>query len=464
MIRNEGVRLGHLRSLVLLSGVAWSVAASAGGYTLPVHGVRALGVGGALVVGAEGADALWYNPSRLEGHSVSLEAALITLNAKYTRDSEVAENSASPVPNPTLGGSFQLGDRLTLGLGAYAPWGAQYTFSETGPQRYSLVDNASSTFLVIELAAALKIGDNLHIGAGLQNVVSHIRQRLVLSGYTGLFGYPEDPTLDVLNEIELQDPFTPSANVGVSYEAGPVGFGLAVQLPYTISGDADFRARLPSSVFFDPTTIEGDKAHMEIDFPLMVRAGVRWQVIDRFSVEAAAAYENWSVQEQIVSDTQGRVVLKDVPGIGDYVMKKIVIDRRMKDTVSFHLGIDGEVIERLHLRAGAFYEPSSFGDETFSVSLLDDDKVGLGFGASWSVGPIRVDFALANVFQGTREVSNSELEQINPTNPDQAVVIGNGTYETSFFVVGLGVSWIPDLLADPEAEQPRPKAKPRKGS
>ncbi|MBI2372884.1 MAG: outer membrane protein transport protein [Deltaproteobacteria bacterium] len=432
-------------------------AADAGGYMLPVHGVRALSVGGAYVVGAEGADALWYNPARLFGTSVSVEAALITLGASYTGNGATVENEASPVPNPTLGGTFQIGDRLSLGLGAFAPWGAQYKFPETGPQRYSLVDSSASTFLVLEAAAALRIGDHLRLGAGLQNVIAHVRQILVLSGYTGLFGYPDDPSLDVVNEIELSDAFTPSANLGVSYDVGPVTLGLAVQLPYTVAGDADFRARLPSSVFFDPTEISGDKAYMEIDFPLMARLGCRWQIVDEVAVEVAAGYENWSVQDSIVSDTQGRVKLTDVPGIGDYVMKKITIDRRMKDTLSFHLGGDAEVIERLHVRAGFFYEPSSFGDETYSVSLLDDDKLGLGFGVSWSVGPIRFDFGAAKVFQGTRVVANSELRQINPTNPDQAIVVGNGTYETGFFVVGLGVAFIPGL--DEEEPKNEPKAK-----
>ena len=54
-----------------------------------------------------------------------------------------------------------------------------------------------------------------------------------------------------------------------------------------------------------------------------------------------------------------------------------------------------------------------------------------------------LDASVARVFQGTRVVSTSELRQVNPTNPTQADVIGNGTYESGYWMGGLSVAFLP---------------------
>jgi hypothetical protein len=295
---------------------------------------------------------------------------------------------------------------------------------------------------MLHLAAglALRFG-KFRIGATVQNVMAHLRQRIVLSGYTGLFVHPEDRELDILEEVELEDQLNLTGNIGASFDLGPVTLGATVQLPYKISGDAAFRVRLPSSVFFDSMEIEGDTVLLEVPFPLAVRGGALWHVNPRWTLEVAFNYENWSIQDKLVIDPRGNIKLHGVPGIGDYDLPPLVIDRRMKDTVSVHLGTDVEVIEGLHVRGGGFYEPSAFGDETFSVAQLDDDKIGLALGASYDLGPVRFDLAVSRVFQGAREVTDSELRQLNPTNPDQAIIVGNGSYESNYWLGGLGVTW-----------------------
>ena len=417
--------------------------AGAAGFTLPVHGVRPLAVGGAQVAGATGLDAFWYNPSRLDHHSVGIDLAFIDLSASYLAPAAevTVENTASPLPNPSLGGVWRVNDILSFGLGAYAPWSGQYRFPETGTQRYALVENDKTVMLVIHAAVAARIGA-FRIGAGIQNVYAHIKQRSVLSAYSGLHGEPTDLDLDILSELELSDPVTLTGNFGVSYDTETVTLGASLQLPYTVAGEADFRNRLPSSVFFDGASLDGARAFIELPFPLIFQGGAQWRFHPEWWVEASVKYEGWSVQEKLTIDPQGRMVLHGVPAVGDYVMTPIVTDRQMKDTVSLHLGADGEIVKNLHLRGGLFWEPSSFPDETFSVALLDDDKVGIALGVSWLIGPVRVDAAVSRVFQGRREIDNSTLTQINPTNQEQAVVIGNGTYDSSYWVGGLGVSWL----------------------
>ena len=436
-----------MRGTALWVGAAVALTALpawAGGAWVGVRGVRPLSMGGAFVAGAEEANALWYNPSRLDGTSVALDLGGVFMSAGYAApDSAAVSNTGRALPNPTLGVIYRVHDMVSIGAGIYAPYSPQHRFPEDGPQRYSLVESDRITMLVMNVGASLRLGP-VSIGGGIQNVDFHLRQRTVLSGYTGLFGEPTDRDLDVLSELELHDALTLTGNLGASAELGPFTLGLAVQLPFTAQGEAKFRVRLGQSAFFDPVTVEGDTADFAVPFPWMARAGILWRASSALKMELAMNWEGWSVQDSLVIDPKGRIKLTDVPGIGDYEMGKLTVDRGMKDTFSVHYGADYAVMTGLHARGGVFYETSAFGDETFSVAQVDSSKLGFAGGASYQWRWFRVDAALSYVHQFSRDVSTSRLRQVNPTNPEQAVVIGDGQYTSHIWIAGLGLAWMLD--------------------
>ncbi len=437
-----GARFGALGAAVSLVALAVASPARAGGYTIPVRGTRTLAMGGAEIAGATGSSALWSNPANLGETELTVDAALIRLEATFERDGlPLVDNQADLKANPTLAFIYRLNDTFSFALGAYAPWAGQLAFDEDGPQRYALVRNDGSLFLYIHAALAIRIGD-LRIGGGLQNVIADVQQDVMLSAYTGLFGFAEDPDLDVLSHFELSDPLSFTGNFGAAYDLGPVTLAASVQLPFTVSGEAKFQQRLPSSVFFDNVTVVGDRAKLEIPFPMAVRGGVSVRAHERVRLEAGVIWEDWSTQQRLrIEPIDMR--LEGVPAIGDYKIGPVVLEKRMHDTVSVHLGGDFEVLDGLHLRAGGFWESSAFEDDTFSIGLPDDTKAGLCFGAAWSFSVFRIDLGLARIFQGQRRVSTSELRQVNPTNPSATTVIGNGVSDTAYLIGGLGFAWVP---------------------
>ncbi|MCB9650502.1 MAG: outer membrane protein transport protein [Deltaproteobacteria bacterium] len=425
--------------VALSAGPAW-----AGGAWVGVRGVRPLSMGGAFVAGAEEANALWYNPSRLDGTSVAMDLGGVFMSAGYTApDGTAVSNTGRTLPNPTLGAVYKIADLISIGAGIYAPYSPQHRFPEDGPQRYSLVESDRITMLIMNVGVALRLGP-VRIGGGVQNVDFHLRQRTVLSGYTGLFSEPTDPDLDVLSELELHDAFTLTGNLGVSADLGPVTLGAAVQLPWTAKGQATFRVRLGQSTFFDPITVEGDTADFAVPFPWMARAGVLWRANDSLKMELAFNWEGWSVQDSLIIDPKGQITLRDVPGIGDYQMGKLTVDRGMKDTISLHYGADYTILTGLHARGGLFYETSAFPDATFSVAQVDSSKLGFGAGGSYQWRWFRLDAAVSYVHQFSRDVTDSRLRQVNPTNPDQAVIVGNGQYTSHIWIAGFGLAWMLD--------------------
>src|SRR5947209_8307602 len=117
----------HQAPVTVFFGLLISSTAIAGGVDLPIRGVRAMSMGGAFVAGAEGVNALWYNPSRIDASSLDVEAAMVSLSASYTPSSgdqagTTVNNQASVIPNPTIGVIFRVNDMLSLGVGAYAPY------------------------------------------------------------------------------------------------------------------------------------------------------------------------------------------------------------------------------------------------------------------------------------------------------------------------------------------------------
>jgi long-chain fatty acid transport protein len=443
--------VGLVGALALAPG-----SASAGGYSLATRGVRSFSVGGANVAGADGLDAFWMNPANLGDTQLAVDAGLLLFSATYTPPDGGASvsNESPPVPVPSLGFTWRVTDRLSLGLAAYAPWGATVAFPATGAQRYQLVQSTGSFGLTVALGAALRLGD-LRLGAAFTNTLLRVKQRLVLSAYTGLFGFAEDPSLDVLAEIDLDDPLNLGGTFGIGYTLGPVELGAMVQLPFEAGGDASFRQNKPSSVFFDPVEIKGDTARISVPFPVMARAGLGWRITDAVRVEAAFGFEDWSTQQRLVVEPTNFELI-GVPAIGTYSVGPAVLDRRMQDTFSVHLGGSWRVHSRVELRTGGFWERSSFTDATFSLALPDDDKLALALGASVRFGDFRLDAAFGPVLQGTRVVTTSALRQNNATNPAQAAIVGNGTYETGYWVGGLGFAWTPARAEAKRLEDARP--------
>ena len=432
--------------------------AEAGGFFLLPHGARTLGRGGAGAVGVHDLNALWYNPALLggvEGNLLMLDATLVGQSVTFSRAPRTldngdvityqpVDNEASALPVPQLGFATDLGQPdLRLALGAFAPNAAASKYPVKGPQRYTIIDTEGSTLLTVELAAAYRLTDWLWVGAGFQNVIVNLRLVNMVSGYPGAVGDPEDGDFDILLQTELAAVFNPSGNLGV-FVGKPEGiqFGLSAQLPVQIKDDeAKVTQRLPDHVLFDQAEIKGDTVAGEFDFPWIVRAGVRWAA-PRWDVELNLVYEGWSTLDKIRT-TPDNIEVENVPGVGTIPVGALSINRDFQDLFSLRLGGDFEVVpEVLTLRAGAAVEQSAIPTKTLSVLQVDANKLALGLGATIvAADGVEIDVGYGHIFYETTEVTDSAVLQLNPTNPKGAIAVGNGTYEASADLFGLGVRY-----------------------
>jgi long-chain fatty acid transport protein len=471
-------RGSRLALAVALGGLVCAAAstARAGGLFTPTRGVRPTARGGAFVAGADDLGALWFNPAGIAAHardaargSLLVDGAIVDHDVSYTRiDSggvtqPTVHDDPQLVPIPTLAAGVDLSRTLTLGVGLLVPYTALDAYPETGAQRYSLVNLRGSALTILELALAAKLGDDVWIGAGVQNMFLMFRSRLVFSACPReVFCAPEDPEFDSVGEIRWDDYFNPSAVAGVIWQpARAVKVGAAFQLPFFLSSNATARVRLPSASFYDGARVVGETAAVSMTIPMVARLGVEISPSPRLRVELGLDREFWSQHDEIAFEPVD-IRVEDAAGVGVYDLGPMSIPRHLEDTMAARVGVEARPARRLGLivRAGLAYETGGAPDEWLSVITVDSDKLLLAGGIGWQAGRVRIDATVAHVVVGDRDLAarTSCAPQLNPIrsgqepappapgdtcvhdgDPDR-VYVGDGSYRSSWTIFGVGFS------------------------
>lgn len=454
---NTAARITAAVSAVLcVSLMAAEVFAS--GFYLPGRGVRPLGRAGAYVASGDGdLNSLWYNPANLslsDGLTLTVDASAVDLSFDFHRAPRIEDdrrisydpvsNSAPPelIPQIMIGGPTGV-DKLSWAAGFYTPYMSSATFPENGPQRYTLIDNKGSLMAFLNAAVSYEISENIRVGAGFQNVIASFRLVSVTSGYTGPFGRPEDQDLDILTQIDLQDFFSPAGNVGMWVSLGPaLEAAISAQTPVLIhDDDSKLDVRMPSHPAYDGARLSNDSVAAGFTLPAIVRVALRL-VVDPVDVELAGVWEGWSVFDEI-SAKPNDVNVENVSGVGSIPVGPLTLPHNYRDTFSIRLGGDYRASQDLSLRAGYTFETGAVPDDHYSVFLPDSDKHMLAAGLSWNLDKWSLDAGTAYYFLADREITDSKMRQINPTDADDelATVVGNGDYSSRYFVFGLGANY-----------------------
>jgi len=426
--------------------------AAAGGMVLPVRGVRAVERAGALIAGADDADALWLDPAGLahlagDGNRALLfDVAYVYQTVDYARI-DSAGNRLPPVSNaqpgqpiPTLAGALGIGDRLVLAGGIAAPYAGLHRYPDTGPQRYASVSLDGSAFVYVTAGAAYKVSDQLRVGATVTDVVSKIASRIVLSGCPGqTVCAPEDPDFDALGQDTQTDYVAPSGSLGVQYDVRPgATLGLALQAPSRVSATGTFTTRLPSSAFFEGAHVVGNQADLTLTLPAVVRAGVEVRPTPDLRIEAAIDIELWSMHDEIAI-TPHDVRIENAPGVGTYVVGNLVIPRHYRNSYAPAIGVEWHG-PGLMLGAGYSYETAAAPVGYVSVLTVDSAKHLVGFGGGyeaggWQIGASAGFVALANVDVSLAEAKVPQLTPIR--DQPSAVMVNAGSYQSHYLIAGL---------------------------
>lgn len=444
-------RLAALVAICLAVG-AWPSDARAGGMLLPVRGVRTVERAGALIAGADDADALWLNPAGLahltgDGKiQLLFDAAFVAQAVDYTRIDSGGNHLASVsnqqpgMPIPAIAAALGIGDRLVLAGGIAAPYAGLHRYDDDGAQRYTSVSFEGSAFVYLTAGAAYKLSDQLRVGATLVDVVSRLSARVVLSGCPGqTVCAPEDPDFDALGQVSQTDIVAPSGSVGVQYDVAHLAtLGLALQAPSRVSATGKFMSRLPSSAFFDGARVVGDESDLSFTLPAVIRAGIEVRPIPALRIEAALDTELWSMHDEI-DITPHDIRIENAAGVGTYTVGNIVIPRKFKTSFAPAIGAEWHGPEFM-LGAGYSYETAAASPGYVSVLTVDSAKHLVGIGGGYEAGGWQIGASAGVALLADVQVSlaDGKLTQLTPIRDQPSnVVVNAGSYKSHYLIAGL---------------------------
>jgi long-chain fatty acid transport protein len=263
---------------------------------------------------------------------------------------------------------------------------------------------------------------------------------------------PEDPNYAALTSLNAGPIFAPSANAGVTWVPHHrIRVGVSGQGPFVIDAPTTVNVRLPSAPEFDSASQHGSSAHLHLEFPPILRAGVEVRPLDNDDLRIELAYvrEFWSVEKTLDIVPDG-IQLYNITGFpSPFNIDTISIPRAMKDSDSIRLGLEYKppiARQRLIARAGVSYETSAMPAAYVSPLTIDDGKVAASIGGSIAVNEhLRLDAVLSHTFQGDVQVAalDARVPISNPVNgnPVRQDYVNGGTYHVDLWIIGAGLEY-----------------------
>lgn len=423
----------NLRLIPALLAVAFSGSAAAAGFQLLEQNASGIGnayAGSAAV--AENASTIFYNPAgmtQLKGLQVSGGLTAIKTSYKFTDSgSSVAalQNAGNGgdgggwgyLPNAYI--SWEATKDLYLGLGIGAPFGLKTEYNnpwQGGAQSLKFDIKTVN----INPSVAWKANEIVSIGAGInyQKLTAEYQRQVGvasagLAATTATLNLDDDAwgwNIGVLLTV------APSTKVGLSYRSA---------IKYNLSGDFQFNgptAQIAGNPVFGATTNRAAKATLKLPDTWILSA--THVLSDRVELLGDISWTGWSSVPKV------DVYNAQTTGLGA-VSGNVAqtLDTEFRDTWRIALGANYRYTDALKFKFGVAYDQTPVqGASTRLVSLPDNNRIWLSFGAQWKpTKDSAVDFGLAHLFVKDAQIDNNQSAQnrgrVTGTFSDSAWIFG----------------------------------------
>jgi long-subunit fatty acid transport protein len=472
-----------------------SVPASASGFYFGENGSKALLTGGAFAGEADDLSAIQHNPgglSQLSGFHFLVDSALFNHDVRFQRRepdgtpfvAQEVKNNGGLFFAPFVGVGYGLTVAempLTIAAGLYGPPSVgRYNYprpnyeknnpeppkvpsyvespKKFAPQRYSLINN-DVVILYPSLSVSLAPTSKISAGVSLQYVVSSFS--FSQSIYSALSTPPtmrdEDPEFDSLVSVQLQGKGGYTGILGVLVKpTDRIAIGASARPPVQVNSHGKFiiepgeQARnfgttvtCPGRIAEDVGTVkEGrvicpDGADLSLTLPWEIKVGTRIKPTGKLGINVDFVYQGWQSLGALVL-TPNDITIQ-LAGNEPQPVSQFIIPKHWHHAISVRGGVSYDFDFGLTLRGGGWYETSASPDAYAGIDFAHFDRVILTGGAGYKVGPM--EFLVGGAFSPnvTKEVTTSDA-RAGQTDPEiQGQVVGNGTYNSSGFILTAGI-------------------------
>ena len=457
-------------ALLLLAGASSLVAASprmlgAQGFGVYEHNACAMGRAGVTAARpcADGS-AIYFNPAGLAGlPGTRLTGGVTAIAAKggFTDDflnhRTDLDNPTIPVPNAYF--TYQANEKLTLGLGAYAPYGLETKWPLAGFEGRFMAYNTDIRSIYIQPTVGYQVSPTLKLGIGVAYITSHLElhqrqdlsRQVIPAALAGAAGLPAGTTFGAVGVPYLTD--FADASLDASGTGLAVNFGAIVKVSDRLSigghwltrkhikydGDAVFEPVATNLVL--PVAIGPLPAGTPVDavlgpqfgagggladgpvsttvvMPPQGTLGFAYKISDSWSFMADWQYVVWGWFAEVAIDFEN-------PATPD-----LTLHPSNKDTHGARFGTEYQYSPKVQLRAGYLYHggasPANFVTPLLPEGPRNEFTIGAGIEMT---SKLHVDLAYQYIKQNDRRGT------VNPT-------FGNtGLYQFSANLLGVGLAY-----------------------
>jgi long-chain fatty acid transport protein len=384
------------RWFALVAACGWLIMAPASGlgsgFALYEAGARSSALGCAVVARADDLSAIFYNPAGLvqvPGLQVMGGLAFIIPRAEIVTQSggvdtrNLMDSRVAAVPHFFT--SYQLTDRVWLGLGLNSPFGLGIRYHDTWPGSVNVI-KASIQTLNLNPTLAVKITDYLSAGGGLDIMYFNFNMKR-----------------------QLPLPFLGPQTLHIEGDTWGVGFNLGLHLKprddiaLGVSYRSQVRQQVEGPAQFQPYNALNARASGSIILPDTIFAGIMLRPLEKLSLEVGVIWTHWSL-------------FRNFDLKFDNVLGTLSERKGWHDTWRGQVGVEYRVLPWLDLRAGYALENEPMPDRYADYLVPSSDRrhnFSCGSGFRWRSMTIDLSYTLA--YMPDRSVNTSLATGVLPS-------------------------------------------------
>lgn len=418
-----------VKKLLLAGGVLLVGASSAraSGFQVYLPSQQSIGMGGVGVGLSMEQAAQFMNPGamamlRRNGVQVGVSATFARLSFRSAAGGPQRQLDNSVVTPFNVYASFGPKEgKFRAGVAIYTPYGSALKYEQGWEGRFAL-NEITLRAVYIQPTVSYAITDKLSVGAGLMILAAgsvNLQRTIALPSAEG--------------KIELDG----KTKTGFGINAG-IFFKPADKLSLGISYRSKVDARVEGGdvIVTNPTPalqsrFVGNKFDATLPLPATVNLGVGIMPNDKLTIGIDVNFVQWSSYRALRFDFKKDGAPAQV-GTGTFSESK----RSYEDALTFRVGGQYKVNDKLALRLGGAYDMSPVKDGYVTPETPDNNRVigtaGVGYNITENFG---VDASF--MFQAILKRTQTEADLLNNGTTDRVA----GTYRTNISIPGIGMRY-----------------------
>jgi long-chain fatty acid transport protein len=398
--------------------------ANAGGFQVYLPSQQSIGMGGVGVGLSMEQAAQFLNPGamamlRQSGVQVGVSATFARLAFRPTSGGSQRELQNTTVTPFNLYASFGPKEgKFRAGIAVYTPYGSTLKYEDGWEGRFSLKE-ITLRAIYVQPTVSYALTDKLSVGAGLM---------ILSSGSVNLQRAVPLPSAEGSIELDGQTKIGFGVNAGVFFKpSDKLSLGISYRSKINAKvegGDVTVSGITPAL----QSRFVGNKFNATLPLPATVNIGIGLMPTEKLTVGLDVNFTEWSAYRSLRFDFTKDGAPAQV-GTGTFSESK----RSYQDALTFRLGGQYKVNDKLALRLGAAYDTTPVPDGYVTPETPDNDRAigtaGIGYNITEKFG---VDASF--MFQAILKRTQTEADLLTNGTTDRVA----GTYRTNISIPGVG--------------------------